>query len=72
VLESQRQLKKVGLNQALIRVFRTKGEKSEYPEHNLEIDPRINALDIEKICKICPMNILEVSEEEDTDAGLNR
>lgn len=70
VLEAQRQLKKIGLDQALIRVFRNKESKAEYPEHNIELDPRINALDTAKICKICPTQVLDLVEETDND-GLN-
>ncbi len=63
VLESQRQLKKVGLEESLIRVFRKKSSNQQKIEFELEIDPRINVLDIEKIVSICPRNVLEILEE---------
>lgn len=67
VLEAQRQLKKVGLEGSLIRVFKEKEENSEYLKNDLEIDPRINLLDIEKIKNICPKGVFEIIEESNTD-----
>jgi hypothetical protein len=64
VLESQRQLKKVGLEESLIRVFSKRKENSEYLEHSIEIDPRVTALNLEKIKNICPREVFEVEEEE--------
>ena len=63
VFESQRQLKKVGLEESLIRVFRKKIPNQEKIEFKLEIDPRINVLNIEKISSICPRNVFEVLED---------
>lgn len=63
VLETQRQLEKVGLEGALIRVFRNKKSASEYPQYSLDIDPRINSLNIEKIKTICPQEVFEIEEE---------
>lgn len=62
VFESQRQLKKVGLEESLIRVFRNKVGKSTKNEFSLEIDPRISALNLEKIKSICPREVFEITE----------
>jgi len=62
VLEAQRQLETVGLEGALIRVFRKKLENSEYPQNHLEIDPRINSLNPGKIKIICPQEVFETQE----------
>jgi NAD-dependent dihydropyrimidine dehydrogenase PreA subunit len=69
VLEAQRQLKKVGLDGALVRIFREKSKNGKII-FNLEVDPRINNLEIEKIASICPQNVFEITEEE--NAGLIR
>lgn len=63
VAEVQQQLGKVGLEGALIRVFRSKKDNSEYLEFKIEIDPRVKALDMEKIQEICPNNVFEIVEE---------
>lgn len=67
VLEAQRQLGRVGLEEALIRIFKKKKENSEYLEHSIEIDPRIEALNLEKIEKICPKAVFEIIEEKNGD-----
>jgi NAD-dependent dihydropyrimidine dehydrogenase PreA subunit len=64
VLEAQRQLKKVGLEGALIRVMKSKPDSQKKMEFYIELDPRINSIDIEKIEQICPTNVFEISEEE--------
>jgi len=63
VFEAQRQLKKVGMEESLIRVFRKKSEGKQNVEFELEIDPRINILDIDKISSICPRSVFEVLTE---------
>ena len=60
VLESQRQLEKVGLEESLIRIFAGKKPGEEYPEFCPDMDPRINSIDIEKIKGICPRLVLEI------------
>lgn len=67
LFEAQRQLKKVGLEDSLIRVFRKKVPEKQNLEFELEIDPRINILDIEKISSICPRNVFEIMEEPKND-----
>jgi len=69
LLEAQRQLKKIGLEESLIRVFRNKAANSQMIENCLEIDPRINMLHIEKISEICPKGVFEVLEEKDENTG---
>jgi len=64
VFEAQRQLKKVGMEESLIRVFRKKSEGKQNVEFELEIDPRINILDIDKISSICPRSVFEVLTEQ--------
>ena len=68
VFEAQRQVGKVGLEESLITVFK-KSTASDKPNtdkvnYSLEIDPRISALNLEKISKICPRDVFEISEEE--------
>ena len=67
VLETQRQLKKVGLDESLIRIFRKRSLEQQKTEFNLEIDPRINVLDLEKIKSICPRNVFEIIEESENN-----
>jgi NAD-dependent dihydropyrimidine dehydrogenase PreA subunit len=64
VLEAQRQLKKVGLEGALIRIMKSKPDNEKRMEFYIELDPRINHIDIEKIERICPKNVFEITEEE--------
>ena len=58
VAEAQRQLGKVGLEGAFIRVFR------EDNKFSLVLDPQVNTLDVEKIKEICPQGVYEVLEVE--------
>jgi hypothetical protein len=63
VLEAQRQLEKVGLEESLIRIFTKKEPDSEYPIFSPNIDPRINSINIEQIKNICPKSVFETEEE---------
>jgi len=67
IFEAQRQLKKVGLEDSLIRVFRKKNPETQALGFELEIDPRINILDIERIKSICPKKVFEVEEDTKND-----
>ena len=60
VMESQRQLKKVGLEGSYMRILRhiEKGTKFE-----VCIDPKIQDLNIKKIVTLCPRGVLEETEE---------
>ena len=69
VMEAQMQLKKVGSEGALIRILRT-GKKGEYPMYSPDVDPRISALDVEKIQKACPKGVYEIQETQDHESGL--
>lgn len=63
LFEAQRQLKKIGLEESLIRIFRNKESESGKVGFSVEIDPRINALNLEKISLICPKGVFEIQEE---------
>jgi hypothetical protein len=65
LFESQRQLKKVGLEGSLIRVFRKITPEKQKIEFEIELDPRVNMLDTEKISSICPKQVLEVFNKND-------
>ncbi len=67
VLETQRQLKLVGLEGALIRIFRSKKDDKAFLEYSISMDPHVNELNIEKIKKICPTGVFEISETAQGD-----
>jgi len=68
-MEVQRQLQKVGIEGSLIRIFKDNRESlTTDNSFSIELDPRINNMEIEKIVKICPQNVYEITEEE--NAGL--
>jgi len=64
VFEAQRQLKKVGLEGALIRIFKKREEGKKFLEYSIDLDPRLNSLDVERIKNICPTEVFEITEEE--------
>ena len=57
VFEAQSQLKKVGLEGALIRIFKKREDGKKFLEYSINLDPRINKLDVERIKTICPTQI---------------
>ena len=61
VIECQHQLKKVGLEGSLIRVFRKKLKTKN--KFDIDIDPRTNKLDIQKIKDSCPWGVFTIDEE---------
>ncbi len=65
VFEAQKQLKKVGLNGALVRVLKAKSEDGL--EFLVEVDPQINELDVRKIAKVCPKSVFTLEERSDED-----
>lgn len=69
ILEVQRQLSRIGIEESLIRIFRKKTKDTNYIEYAIEVDPRIGGLDIEKIKAICPTDVFEIKESI-TDMGL--
>jgi hypothetical protein len=64
VIEVQQQMKKLGLEGSLIRVFRkvdkTNKEKLIF---SIELDPKVSKLDIESIKNICPQGVFSVEDE---------
>lgn len=62
VMECQHQLKKTGLEGSLIRIFRKKVK--EEITFVVNIDPRVNSINIENIKNICPQGVFSI---EDTD-----
>jgi len=65
VLEVQRQLGKVGISDAPIRILRDSSKSTLY--FHLDIDSSVNNLNIKEIVKICPTSVFEIIEEEDED-----
>ena len=70
MFEAQRQLKKVGLEDSLIRIFKKKNDKVNGFDFFIEIDPRINQLDVNKIKDICPSKVFEIVEGESHEFNL--
>jgi NAD-dependent dihydropyrimidine dehydrogenase PreA subunit len=64
VFAVQRQLKKIGLEDSLIRIFKKKNERMNGFDFFIEIDSRVNQLDINKIRDICPSKVFEIVEGE--------
>lgn len=63
VIEVQHQLKKLGLEGALIRIFRKKDKNNkENVSFSIDIDPRVNSLDIERIKNICPQGVFSIED----------
>lgn len=69
VLEAQRQMKKIGLDGAPLRVFKNKEERILLGDitFSIDIDSKVNELDIKKIEKICPTGVFTVEEADETD-----
>jgi hypothetical protein len=65
VMEAQHQIKKVGLEGSLIRIFRDTSENREDVNFCVELDPRINELEVEKIKDICPSGVYEIEVENE-------
>lgn len=63
VVECQHQLKKTGLEGSLIRIFRKKVKNSV--EYNVDIDPRVNNLNIESIKSVCPQGVFSIEEADE-------
>uniref|UniRef100_A0A7C4Y2N3 Ferredoxin n=1 Tax=candidate division WWE3 bacterium TaxID=2053526 RepID=A0A7C4Y2N3_UNCKA len=62
IFEAQRQLNKVGLEGSPIRVFREK-RSEEKTVYSIDIDPKVNKIDLEKIVAICPTMVFTIEEE---------
>ncbi len=65
VAEVQRQLGKVGLEDAPIRILRE--SKDGKLTFSVDIDPTINQLDVEKIKNVCPALVFIIDEDEDSN-----
>lgn len=69
VMNAQAQLKKFGLEGAPIRIFRkTDSDEEVIPSEisfSIEMDPRVNELDVEKISRICPTGVFSIDESEE-------
>jgi len=52
------------LEGALIRVFKKPQKNSEYLKYGIDIDPRVNQLNLEKIKNICPRKVFEINKNE--------
>lgn len=61
VFETQHQLKKIGLEGALIRIFRNR--KKDRNIFSVDIDPRINTTATEKIKDSCPQGVFVIEDE---------
>ena len=57
MMEAQRQLKRVGLEGALIRILLSADG------YSVVMDPQINELDIQKFKDICPTAVFAIQEE---------
>ncbi len=64
IMEVQRQFEKVGLEGALIRIFKNKSDNSNFLKFSIDLDPRINKLNLEKIRDSCPTFVFEIIEED--------
>jgi len=64
VMEVQKQLGKVGTEGSPIRVFRDVDEDGKM-EFSVDLDPRVNELDIEKVAEVCPTLVFTIEEEPD-------
>ena len=63
VVEVQHQLRKTGLEGAMIRIFRKRdGESVKF---SVDIDPRINKLNIENIKNICPQGVFSLEDNDE-------
>lgn len=65
IFEMQRQLERVGLEGALLRVFKSRQVTDKLLEFSVEIDPRVNSLLIERIKNICPRGVFTITTQEE-------
>lgn len=63
VFQAQRQLKKIGIEGSHIRILRSKNQ--DVMNFSVDLDPRVNELDIEKIKAICPTLVFTIVEQEE-------
>ncbi len=65
VMEVQRQLNRVGLDDSLIRIFKKFDEAKKESRYEILLDPRVQETDIEMIAKICPTLVFSVDDCEE-------
>ena len=72
VMEAQRQLNKVGLEDSPVRIFRNKEDAGILSETSFEIrlGDSINDLKLKQICEICPTGVFTIVDEEDESSKL--
>jgi Fe-S-cluster-containing hydrogenase component 2 len=64
VMEVQRQLNRVGLDDSLIRIFKRFDEVKKESRYEILLDPRVQETDIEIIAKICPTAVFSIEESD--------
>jgi NAD-dependent dihydropyrimidine dehydrogenase PreA subunit len=70
VYEVQRQLGKVGLEGSPVRIFRERhGGKFSYA---IDIDHKVNKLDVEKIVRVCPTMVFSIEDTEEISDDLTK
>ena len=64
VFEVQRQLNKIGLDGSPIRIFKNKEERVLLGDvvFTVDLDPKVNKNDLEKIKGICPTGVFTIEE----------
>jgi len=67
-MEVQRQLGKIGLDGSLIRILRENDSGGLL--FVVDMDPKINEVNIEEIVKICPTGVFEISDLVEENNGL--
>ena len=60
VMECQRQLKKVGLEGAYVRILRNAEDGTRF---EVSVDPKISSLNAKKIVDVCPQGVFEETED---------
>ena len=68
VMEVQRQMGKIGLDGSLIRILRENDSGGLL--FVVDMDPKINEVNIEEIVKICPTGVFEISDLVEENNGL--
>ncbi len=71
VIEAQRQLGKVGLDGALIRILRNKEQETRKVTFTIETDPQVNLVNIRKLVSICPTGVFSLEEKQDENDFIN-
>ncbi len=67
VIEVQRQLNRIGIEDSLIRIFKKYDDIKKESRYEVFLDPRVQETDLERIVKICPTGVFTVEESEGED-----